>query len=459
VRAPAPASVVLLCAVAACSSSAPNATGSPATTDAGDAARYDGSACGKGDVMCGGGCQPESVAACGDSCMVCPQPATSHGASDCVSAKCSFQCEGGYAMCGTQSCCGGRTDGDVAAIAVGGSTTCAATTAGLVGCWGNGAYGALGDGVPSGFSVVPVQANGLKSITQLALGDRHGCALSSGGTVRCWGDDAQGQLGDGNRTESGTATVVSGITGGATAIAAGSMHTCAILSGGAVSCWGNDMSGQLGNGQTSGSSVVPVPVMGLTSGATSIAAGAAFTCAVVSGGAVKCWGDGLHGQLGGPASSATPMALVMPASVKALAAGANHVCALMTGGSVACWGADDQGQLGSMQGAMSAKPVLVAGLTGAVAIAAGGNESCAIDGAGAVHCWGQDPVGDVGGGPAAPGVVPSLTGGIAHVTAVTGHACALTTGGAPKCWGTNEYGDLGDATTTPSWAPIDVRGI
>jgi len=459
VRASPPASVGLLLAVAACSSSAPNAAGSPTTTDAGDAARYDGAACGHGDVMCADGCQPESVAACGASCKVCPQPATSHGSADCLSGQCTFECEGGYAMCATQSCCGAETMGDVVAIAVGGTTTCAAISSGLVGCWGSDAYGNLGDGMTSGFSVVPVQANGLRNVAQLSLGERHGCALSTGGTVRCWGDDAQGQLGDGQRTPSGTATVVNGITGGVTAIAAGSMHTCAILSGGAVSCWGADMSGQLGNGQTTGSSVVPVPVMGLTSGATAIAAGAAFTCAVVSGGAVKCWGDGLHGQLGGPASSATPLALTMPASVMAIAAGANHVCAVMTGGSAVCWGANDQGQLGSTQSTMSAVPVAVPGLTGVIAVAAGGNETCALDRAGAVHCWGEDPVGDVNMGPGQPGIVPSLSSGVAHVTAVTGHACALTTGGAPKCWGTNESGDLGDGTIVPSWVPIDVPGI
>jgi alpha-tubulin suppressor-like RCC1 family protein len=459
VRAPALASVGLLFAVAACSSSAPHANGSPTTTDAGDAARYDGAVCGTGDVMCADGCHPESVSACGASCTMCPQPATSHGTADCVAGQCTFQCAGGYAMCATRSCCGSETMGDVAAIAVGGTTTCAATSAGLVGCWGTDAYGALGDGMTSGFSPVPVQANGLKSVTALSLGDRHGCALTMGGTVRCWGDDTQGQLGDGNRSPSGTATIVSGITGGATAVAAGGMHTCAILGGGAVSCWGDNMSGQLGNGRSTGSSVVPVAVTGLASGATAIAAGEAFTCAVVSGGSVMCWGDGLHGQLGGPASSATPTAVAMPASVTALAAGANHVCALMTGGSVVCWGADDQGQLGSTLGEMSAKPVAVQGLTGVVAIAAGGNESCALDGAGAVHCWGQDPVGDVGSGPARPGIVPSLTSGIAHISVVTGHACAVTAGGAPKCWGTNDSGDLGDGTVTPSWAPIDVRGI
>jgi alpha-tubulin suppressor-like RCC1 family protein len=409
--------------------------------------------------MCADGCHPESVSACGPSCTVCPQPAKSHGAADCLSGQCTFRCSGGYAMCATQSCCGAETMGDVIAIAVGGSTTCAATSMGLVGCWGSDAYGALGDGLTSGFSMVPAPANGLTSVAALALGDRHGCALSTGGTVRCWGDDTQGQLGDGNRTPTGTATIVSGITGGVTAVAAGGMHTCAILSGGAVSCWGADTSGQLGNGQTTGSSVVPVPVMGLASGATGIAAGAAFTCAVVTGGSVKCWGDGLHGQLGGPASSATPMSIAMPASVTAIAAGANHVCALMTGGSVVCWGADDQGQLGSARGEMSAQPVAVPGLTGIVAIAAGGNESCALDGAGAVHCWGEDPVGDIGSGPAPPGIVPSLTSGVAHITVVTGHACALTTGGAPKCWGTNDSGDLGDGTITPSWVPIDVRGI
>lgn len=458
-RTRAPAAVVLLFAAAACSSSGTHASGSPATTDAGDAGRYDGPACGPGDVVCASGCQPESVVACGASCTMCPQPATSHGAADCVSGRCTFQCAGGYAMCATQSCCGAETMGDVAAIAVGGATTCAVAMGGLVGCWGSGEYGALGDGMTAGFSVVPVQANGLSGVTQLSLGDRHACALVTGGKVRCWGDDTQGQLGDNARTPSGTATMVSGITGGVTAVAAGGMHTCAIASGGAVKCWGDDMSGQLGNGQSTGSSVVPVAVSGLASGATAIAAGEGFTCAVVSGGAVRCWGDGLHGQLGGPMSSATPVSVAMPAPVTAIAAGFNHVCALTMGGSVVCWGADDMGQLGSMQGETSATPVAVPGLSGVVAIAAGGNESCALDGAGAVHCWGEDPVGDVGSGPAQPGIVPSLASGVGHIAVVTGHACAVTTGGAPKCWGANESGDLGDGTMTPSWVPIDVSGI
>lgn len=457
-RARASAGVLFLSAVAACSSSGTHATGSPATNDAGDAARDDDASCGPGDVVCGDGCHPQSVTTCGPSCTACPQPATSHGTADCVSGQCTFACSGGYAMCATQSCCGQETMGDVAAIAVGGVTTCAVTTGGVVGCWGSDQYGALGDGMTSGFSAVPVQADGLSGVSWVALGDRHGCALLSGGTVRCWGDDTQGQLGDGTRTPSGTATMVSGISSGVTTIAAGGMHTCAIV-GGAAKCWGDDGSGQLGDGQSAGSSVVPVAVMGLASGATAITAGEAFTCAIVSGGAVKCWGDGLHGQLGGAASSATPTSVAMPATVTAIAAGANHVCALTASGSVVCWGADDQGQLGSVQGETSAKPVNVPGLSGVVAIAAGGNESCALDGTGAVHCWGEDPVGDVGSGPSTPAIVPSLTSGIAHIGVVSGHACAVTTGGAPKCWGTNDSGDLGDGTMTPSWVPIDVTGI
>jgi alpha-tubulin suppressor-like RCC1 family protein len=446
-------------AAAACSSSAPHATASPIKTDAGSESGDDAGACGPGDVMCANGCQPENVDACGASCTVCPQPATSHGAADCVASKCTFGCEGGYARCGTESCCGAETMGDVVEIAVGGATTCAVTTAGTVGCWGSGEYGTLGDGYTSGFSVVPVPTSALKGVTQISLGDQHGCALLTGGTVRCWGDDQQGQLGDGAGIPSGTPTMVSGITGGVTAIAAGGMHTCAVASGGAVQCWGADDSGQLGNGMSNGSSLVPVPVTGLSTGATALAAGEAFTCALLTGGSVKCWGDGLHGELGGQASSATPLSVSMPASVVAIAAGFYHVCAVTTGGGVVCWGANNQGQLGSMPGPSSAKPLAVAGLSGVVAIAAGGNDTCALDGAGAVHCWGEDPVGDVGNGPALPGIIPSLTSGIGHVAVVTGHACAVTTGGAPKCWGTNESGDLGDGTMTTSWVPIDVMGI
>lgn len=127
-------------------------------------------------------------------------------------------------------------------------------------------------------------------------GDYHACALDTGGGVRCWGDNFRGQLGDGTSTNRETATPVSGLSSGVTAIAAGAFHTCAIKQDKTVVCWGRNDNGQLGNG-TNLNSAVPVPVQALTQ-ISALTAGGAFTCALTQAGSVSCWGYNDFGQLG-----------------------------------------------------------------------------------------------------------------------------------------------------------------
>jgi len=448
--------------VLACGSEAPlRATADGGHDALAEAASLDGGACpASNDVFCNGFCQPESVNACGARCAVCPQPASSHGQSACADGTCQFHCDGGYASCGNQSCCGAQTTGDVLALAVGGDTTCGLTTAGAVSCWGDGAYGALANGSTGGRSLVPLPCAQLAfGVTAVALGGHHGCALRNTGEVLCWGDDEQGQLGDGLNIPTSTPHPPQGLVTTVAHVATGGSHTCVVTTGGAAYCWGDNTSGQLGSSSASSQSSAPVAVTGLASGVSAIAAGGAFTCALLGTGQLVCWGDGSRGQLGGSTSSNAPVAVPLPAPVKAIAAGANHACALAQSGSVLCWGADDKNQLGSSKASAHPAPLTVPGLAGITAIAAGGDETCAVNAVGAVSCWGQDPLGDVVPAPAGPGVVPSLAGGAASIGVTGGHACAVTVGGAPKCWGTNANGNLGDGTTTASWVPIDVTGI
>ena len=178
--------------------------------------------------------------------------------------------------------------------------TCALLSTGAVKCWGSNLYGQLGDGSTTQ-SLTPVSVPSLSSgVTAIAAGERHTCALLSTGAVKCWGYNDNGQLGDGSAasvTPRTTPVDVSTLSSGVTAISTGSYHTCALLSTGAAKCWGKNTSGRLGDGSNT-ASLTPVSVSTLSTGVIAIAAGEAHTCAVLNTGAVKCWGYNVSGQLG-----------------------------------------------------------------------------------------------------------------------------------------------------------------
>ena len=185
-------------------------------------------------------------------------------------------------------------------VSVGGVHACGVLASGAVQCWGGNDQGQLGNGTVTA-STAPSTVVGITSAVAVAAGNTHTCALITGGTVRCWGQGGNGQLGDGQSGDPGTQlrltpVTVSGIND-ATAIAAGGFHTCAIVTNGAVKCWGDDGAGQLGDGTPGDRSLLPTPVSGLT-GAVALGAGEFSTCALLASHAVKCWGHNGFGQLG-----------------------------------------------------------------------------------------------------------------------------------------------------------------
>ena len=162
-------------------------------------------------------------------------------------------------------------------------------------------------------SSTPVEVSGLSGAMAISVGDESACALLSGGTVECWGDNSNGKLGNGTTTNSLTPVAVTGLSG-ATVISVGEDSVCALLSGSTIECWGDNEYGQLGNGTTTTNacecSTTPVAVSGL-SGATAISAGDNSACALLSGGTVECWGGNSYGELGNgtTTSSSTPVAV------------------------------------------------------------------------------------------------------------------------------------------------------
>jgi alpha-tubulin suppressor-like RCC1 family protein len=344
--------------------------------------------------------------------------------------------------------------------------TCNLTSNGGVKCWGDNSKGQLGDGTTT-TRLTPVNVSGLSSgVAAITAGGSHACALTTGGAVKCWGYNANGQLGDGTTTNRLTPVNVSGLSSGVTAISAGEYHTCALTTGGAVKCWGNNANGQLGNGTTT-NGLTPVNVSGLSSGAAGISLGVTHTCAWTTGGAVKCWGSNANGQLG----DGTTTNRLTPVSVSGLASGVTAISAgdfascAVTGGAAKCWGLNAYGQLGDGTTTTRLTPVNVSGLSsGVAAISAGGSHACVVTTGGAAKCWGGNGFGQVGNGTTTTRLTPmgvlGLSSGVAKISAGQYHTCAsLSTGGTVKCWGKNAQGVLGDGTTTNKLTPVFVVGI
>jgi alpha-tubulin suppressor-like RCC1 family protein len=300
--------------------------------------------------------------------------------------------------------------------------------------------------------------------TAVVAGDYHTCALMSGGVMKCWGNNGSGDLGDGVMTESPTPVPVSGLTGPVSSMTAGLDYTCA-LSGGTVSCWGTNGFGQLGNGTTV-NSFTPVPVTGLA-GVTEVSAGFDHACAVTGAGAVECWGRNNDGELGNGTTAASPAPVPvtgLSSGVTAVAAGTRDTCALTAAGGVECWGWGFFGQLGTGSRNGSKTPVPVLGLSsGVTAITAGAHHNCALMRSGTVKCWGYNFTGELGlgakGDHSKPVTVRGLPGGITAIAAGLYDECARTRRGTVSCWGFNGSGELGDGTTVNRYLPVTVKGL
>jgi alpha-tubulin suppressor-like RCC1 family protein len=335
--------------------------------------------------------------------------------------------------------------------------------------WGANLHRQLGDGSSEAFSDVPVAVAKLSGVTAVAGGGSHSLALLSGGTVMAWGDDESGQLGNGSdESVSSVPVAVSGLSG-VSAIAAGGEHSLALLSNGTVMAWGNNESGQLGDGNFDESDT-PVAVKGL-SGVAAISAGGAFSLALLKTGTVMAWGDDESGQLGNGSvkTSDVPVAVKGLSGVSAVSAGADHGLALLKTGAVMGWGDDESGELGGEvaeegEPQLSDVPVAVNGLSSVSVVCAGDAFSLALTKAGTVMAWGADAHGQLGNGATAAEVeTPVPVSGLSDVTAIAAgeqHAVALLANGTAMDWGTNENGILGDGTSGSfSDSPVAVSGL
>jgi alpha-tubulin suppressor-like RCC1 family protein len=320
--------------------------------------------------------------------------------------------------------------------------------------------------------------------TKLAVGANHTCALLDTGFVRCWGQNNYGQLGLNSTQNVGDAEAITNfgyvnLGGIATSIVAGYNHTCALLDTGNVRCWGYNAQGQLGYGNAEnvgdneqayryGDVEVGAPVKDMVAGGN-------HTCVITTTNKVRCWGYNYHGQLGmGHTNPVNKPSTTLDVNLGGgnpvqLTAGGNHTCALIDNGYVRCWGYNGHGQLGYGNAGTRLTPgVDVVTGSKVLQVSAGDNHTCTLLNTGNIKCWGYGYYGQLGYGNrntlTAPDTTVSgnvdLSGATAYrVSTGLSHTCALLSTGAARCWGRGNFGQLGYGNTNdigdteqPSWA-------
>jgi alpha-tubulin suppressor-like RCC1 family protein len=307
----------------------------------------------------------------------------------------------------------------------------------------------------------------------LFAGGWHNCVLHEQGLL-CWGNNTKGQLGDGTTENRSTPVPAHLESGPIRAVALGEYHTCALLSDGRISCWGRNVRGEIGSPSPGPASPLPLEVRGVVS-ATTLAAGRMHTCALLTDHAVVCWGANESGQLGRPPSDEAQPPDRVPdlPPARAVFAGGSNTCALLVDESIRCWGANQSGQLGDGTRTARATPIAVPGTTDIVSLAMGNNAKggstkvgakspvnanisgfmCGLTRGAQVTCWGSNFTGQLGDGTRQDRTTPAAVPGISDaIQIVVGdlHACALRRSGSVSCWGRNEFGAVGDDTMGPS---------
>ncbi|PXY71802.1 MAG: hypothetical protein CXX80_11975 [Methanobacteriota archaeon] len=378
------------------------------------------------------------------------------------------------------------------------SHTCAILDNEEVSCWGYGAYGQLGNG-GTGAVVTPTPTSSLgteQHAAAISSGGFHTCAIHDNGNVSCWGEGANGQLGNGGTSQQNSPIPTSSLGPGRRVelserdfdsdgilnifdthqaldirektISSGQSHTCVILDNGSNSCWGWNNYGQLGDG---GNFDNTTPILTSSHGpgrtAVAITTGGYHTCAILDNGSVSCWGRGGDGALGNGGTSdkntSTPTSsLGVGRTAVAISSGEYHTCAILDNGAVSCWGRGGFGQLGNGGNTSKNNTTLTSSLgpgRTAVAISSGGYHTCALLDNGSVSCWGQGGSGQLGNGGTSDKTTPTLTSSLGvgrtavAISSGGSHTCALLDSGELSCWGLGGSGQLGNGGTSQQNSP------
>ena len=347
-------------------------------------------------------------------------------------------------------------------IGTGAVHTCGILENGSAMCWGRDTYGQLGDGGEAATNTRPstyVDTPNEITVSQIFTGPYRTCAIFSNDVTNCWGFNEDGQSGDESTNTYKSPTNAVNFPEGrvAKSIGMGHKHTCAILDNNQLACWGADLHGALGNGEsTSEDQYLPVIIQTPADRTPiKVEGGVSHTCILMDDGGVMCWGRDHAGQLGNGDSSPTTYApesdVILPEGRVAtdFSLGNEHSCAILDNDSVVCWGMNNYGQLGDNSTTNAKSPTFVHMPNGSKAtkISSGSAHTCATIDNGSLYCWGHNKnsrlgIGTSGGVHEIPMFV-SANQSIVEISASAEHTCVLSENGSISCWGRNNYGQLG----------------
>lgn len=359
--------------------------------------------------------------------------------------------------------------------------SCATTTTNKIYCWGGSSYGNYL--IPTEIDQGAIPANA--TISKITSGSGFFCVVADAWPY-CWGNNANGRLGDGTIIDSPITPVrVSDGTNGMAGkqikeVATGGNHACALTTDNLVFCWGYGYSGQLGNGTTNSTTTAyPADLTTLPGGVTPsvLAAGGSNTCVIGSNDWVYCWGSGTFGEIGNGAfsQSNTPAAISLGdipsgATITQITVAQNHTCVIVNSGQSYCWGQFSNGHLGSNATSNANTPRAVT-QSGSLysKVWAGSGTTCAITSVGAGYCWGENDYGQAGNDnvmyPVIPQPAPVQNGAIpagvsfAEIQPGQDHTCAIGSDKNIYCWGQGTFGKLGNGGTATSSAPVVTTDV
>jgi alpha-tubulin suppressor-like RCC1 family protein len=374
---------------------------------------------------------------------------TSDAGSDATT--CPSQCPLSAPVCSTGAC------RRITQIAPGSGYTCALLEDGTVRCWGINDLWQLGDGSQILRSKPGPPVVGVTGVKHLGAGHDHTCAVTEDGSVWCWGNNNQAQLGVA-RDNPGFPVRVQGFDGPVAEVECngvrgqGSGYSCARLRSGSVWCWGSNEYGELGNGMLSAPIATPAPVLNLED-VVQVALADHGVCALKDTGSVVCWGNQSLGPLGTLPNArhlTTPEQVPDLSDVRFISAGYDHYCAIVgEAGQVKCWGDDIDGELGDGDLGYRSEGIVDTGRIGAE-VRMGFRSTCIRSVVGDIFCLGYNPFGQLGQGNrnnawkferAVLLSSPSASFGTRYWS-----GCALLATGRVQCWGYNEYGGIGNGT-------------